>query len=186
MKLFDVLVCTALDVMGCFIGLRLHLPSELHAPCGRRRQRVAGPHRWHHAAHEITALSRARMGRWVLTPSWVLPSTVQQFHHSYNTSCLRTRSRIVGLRGAAFSAVVFRDTDSASSEKLTAERPGSLISTVFTELEKVSHSWCAKVSSLASKCWRSIPSAVGELLDSQTSARQSSVLGSCWRKRNRG
>ena len=39
----------------------------------------------------------------------------------------------------------------ACSEKRTAERATSLISTAFTEVDKVSHSKCASVSSLASK-----------------------------------
>ena len=71
----------------------------------------------------------------------------------------------------------------ACSENLRMERAASLTSTVFTE--KVSHSWCASVSSLASKYWRSIPSnllwASCRIL--QTSTCQSSVLGSCWRKK---
>ena len=61
-------------------------------------------------------------------------------------------------------------------------------STVFTEVEQVSHSQCASVSSLASKYWRSIPSNLPFAICwiPQSSARQSSVLGSCWRKRNHG
>ena len=57
----------------------------------------------------------------------------------------------------------------ACSEKLTAERAASLISTVFTEEEKVSHSSCASGRSIPSNLpWAScgIP---------QTSACQSSV-----------
>ena len=64
-KFVEFLVCPALDAMGCFIGLPLSLPSELYASCGGSRQHVAGPHRWQHTAHEITALSRAQKGRWL-------------------------------------------------------------------------------------------------------------------------
>ena len=34
-KLFDVVVCPALDALDVFIGLPLDLPSELYVSCGR-------------------------------------------------------------------------------------------------------------------------------------------------------
>ena len=79
----------------------------------------------------------------VPTPSWFAFHR-QQFHHWYNTSLYFVLQ--------------------ACSEKLTAERATSLISTGFTEVEKVSHSQCASVTSLA---WiHHFESAVGELLAS--------------------
>ena len=111
-------------------------------------EHVAGPHRWHHTAHEITALSRAHVGRCVPTSSW-LAFHRQQFHHCYDTSCLRALSGVDALLQAC-------------SEKLTAQRATSLISTVFTEgLVRQRVLSCNKVLAI-----HHFESAVGELLDS--------------------
>ena len=99
---------------------------------------------------EITALSRAQIGRCVPTPSW-LAFHRQQFHCWYSTSCLRTRLREPGCADGV-DALYF--PLQACIKKLTAERATSLI----TEVEKVSHSYCSSVFSLASKCRRSTTS----------------------------
>ena len=87
--------------------------------------------------HEITRLMQSLLFR---APRWPAPSWLafhrQQFHHWY-TLCISCYRRAV---------------------KRTAERAASLVSTVLTEVEKVSHSKGPCVSFLASKYWRSIPS----------------------------
>ena len=126
-KLFEVVVCPALDAHGRF--LRPAFGSRQNCTCHVGESTVCC---WiasgHHTAHEVTAVSRAQMGP--------------------------------------------RASPSTASSVTTGTAPSACV-------EKVSHSLCASVSSLASKYWRSITVNLpkSSCWIPQVSARQSSVLG---------